>query len=280
MVIDELLEYYTRTFIFGISLGNLVYYGLVAGCLWLFFSVLFRGKFLHRKISSRDPKPRQWKRELYQSLRSIAVFTLVNAAIVCAARSGWTRLYRNIDDYGWVWFFLSMGMMIVVHDTYFYWLHRLLHHPRLYRAIHQTHHLATNPTPWGAYSFGIVEAFLQVAVAPLIVVTIPVHPVAYGLVMLFQIQFSVSGHCGYEIYPQWLLRWRITSVVNAVTHHAMHHEKFHSCFGLYFNVWDRLMGTNHPDYDLWVERLTRDRSEELVQPLAPAVEEASNRKAA
>jgi sterol desaturase/sphingolipid hydroxylase (fatty acid hydroxylase superfamily) len=34
-----------------------------------------------------------------------------------------------------------------------------------------------------------------------------------------------------------------------VTHHALHHEKFGANFGLYFNVWDRLMGTNHRDYE-------------------------------
>jgi hypothetical protein len=35
----------------------------------------------------------------------------------------------------------------------------------------------------------------------------------------------------------------------SVTHHAQHHEKFRANFGLYFNVWDRLMGTNHRDYE-------------------------------
>jgi Delta7-sterol 5-desaturase len=29
----------------------------------------------------------------------------------------------------------------------------------------------------------------------------------------------------------------------------MHHEKFRGNYGLYFNFWDRLMRTNHEDYE-------------------------------
>jgi sterol desaturase/sphingolipid hydroxylase (fatty acid hydroxylase superfamily) len=36
--------------------------------------------------------------------------------------------------------------------------------------------------------------------------------------------------------------------LNSPTHHGLHHEKFLGNFSLYFNVWDRLMGTNHPEY--------------------------------
>jgi sterol desaturase/sphingolipid hydroxylase (fatty acid hydroxylase superfamily) len=58
----------------------------------------------------------------------------------------------------------------------------------------------------------------------------------------------VFGHCGYEIFPRWFLRTPLGWVLNSVTHHAQHHEKFQANYGLYFNVWDRLMGTNHRDY--------------------------------
>ena len=46
-----------------------------------------------------------------------------------------------------------------------------------------------------------------------------------------------------------MLRTPAGWVLNSVTHHAQHHEKFRANFGLYFNVWDRLMGTNHRDYE-------------------------------
>jgi sterol desaturase/sphingolipid hydroxylase (fatty acid hydroxylase superfamily) len=182
------------------------------------------------------------------SLRSIMVFGIVTGTVVYAAYSGWTRLYIQIDDHGWVWFWLSIGVMIVLHDAYFYWTHRLMHHPRLYRAVHRTHHLSISPTPWAAYAFSPVEALVQAGIGPLIVFTIPVHPAAFGLFMVWQIAFNVFGHCGYEIFPRRFLGSRAGVFLNSVTHHGLHHEKFRANFGLYFNVWDRLMGTNHADY--------------------------------
>ena len=34
---------------------------------------------------------------------------------------------------------------MVLYDTWFYWLHRLIHHKRLYKRIHRWHHLTTTP---------------------------------------------------------------------------------------------------------------------------------------
>jgi sterol desaturase/sphingolipid hydroxylase (fatty acid hydroxylase superfamily) len=49
--------------------------------------------------------------------------------------------------------------------------------------------------------------------------------------------------------------------MNTPTNHVMHHEKLRGNYGLYFNVWDRLMGTNHKDYE--------KRFEEVVTRVPP-----------
>ena len=56
---------------------------------------------------------------------------------------------------------------------------------------------------------------------------------------------NVLGHLGFELYPKgftthWLGKWNNTS-----THHNMHHKYYNCNYGLYFNIWDRIMGTNH-----------------------------------
>ncbi len=78
--------------------------------------------------------------------------------------------------------------------------------------------------------------------------------------MTWQIGFNVFGHCGYEIFPHGFLRTRFGRFLNTPTHHAMHHENFRANFGLYFNVWDRLMGTNDPDYTRRFEQVTSDQN--------------------
>ena len=231
------------------TLIELFWYALMASAVWLLFYVAFRAAFRHRRVSRGDPTARQVGREIAHSLRSITIFGLATLAMVGAARLGWTRLYYRVEDYGWTWFVLSIGLMLVMHDTYFYWTHRLMHHRRLYRLFHHTHHLSTSPTPWAAYAFSPAEALVQASIGPVIVLTIPVHPTAFAAFMVVQITFNVLGHCGYELFPPWFLRTPAGWVLNSVTHHALHHEKFRSNFGLYFNVWNRLMGTNHRDYE-------------------------------
>lgn len=241
----------------GSSISDLLMYVFLALGVWLFFYVVFRGKFPHRRLSRAEPTRRQVSREVLHSLRSIAIFALVTGGVVFAGYSGWTRLYLRWNAYGGWWFFVSIGVMVLLHDTYFYWTHRMMHHPHLYRWLHRTHHLSTNPTPWAAYAFSPAEALIQAGIGPLIVFTIPVHPMAFGLFMAWQIAFNVFGHCGYEIFPAWFMRSRVGMILNSITHHAQHHEKFRANFGLYFNVWDRLMGTNHPEYEARFEQATR-----------------------
>jgi Delta7-sterol 5-desaturase len=265
MAFEERLALSLRAAV-GSSLGDLFWYGLLAGGAWLFFDIAFRAGFRHRRVARRGPAPRQVRREVLHSLRSIAIFGLVTGAVVYAACSGRTRLYGRVGDYGWGWFVLSIGVMVVLHDTYFYWTHRLMHHPRLYRLLHHAHHRSTSPTPWAAYAFSPAEALVQAGVGPLIVFTVPVHPAAFTLFMVWQVAFNVLGHCGYEIFPRWFVRSRAGWVLNSVTHHALHHEKLRANFGLYFNVWDRLMGTNHPDYERRFERATGGPPREVPGP--------------
>lgn len=247
MTSNELLEISLRAGA-SVTLSNVLWYALAAGGAWLFFYVLFRKAFYHRRISAIESIPSQVRREIWHSLRSLAIFGVVGVIIVYVALLGCTRIYPRISDCGWAWFVASIGLMIAIHDTYFYWTHRAMHHRLLYHVFHRTHHLSISPTPWAAYAFSPLEALVQAGTVPLIVFLLPVHPLAISIFMVWEISFNVLGHCGYEIFPRWFLQSPIGAFLNSPTHHSLHHEKFRANFSLYFNVWDRLMGTNHPDY--------------------------------
>lgn len=232
------------------SSGALVWYAGMAGVVWLAFYVLFRQRARLRKIIPRPPSRGQVSWEIRRSMVSLLVFGLTSGAVVFVKWGGLrTSLYRPIDRHGWAWYVASIAIAIIVHDAYFYWTHRLMHHPRLFRRVHRIHHLSNNPTPWAAYSFSIPEAFVQAGIGPLLVYTVPMHYSAFLLFMTWQIAFNVFGHCGYEIFPQWFLKTWVGGLLNTPTHHAMHHEKVGANYSLYFNYWDRLLGTNHPDYE-------------------------------
>jgi sterol desaturase/sphingolipid hydroxylase (fatty acid hydroxylase superfamily) len=162
-----------------------------------------------------------------------------------------------------VWFWASIVCTIFIHDTWFYWTHRLMHHPRLFRLTHLTHHRSVNPTPWAAFAFSPLEAVVQGSIFPLAVMLVPMHPYAFGLFMIWQLAFNVMGHAGYEVFPRWMMKSWLGRVLSTPTHHVMHHEKMRGNYGLYFNMWDRLMKTNHQDYEArFAEVVSRPQQKE------------------
>lgn len=234
---------------FGISAETGLRYLIFAGAAWVLGYLIFRRRWSHRKIVPREPLGADVRREIGYSLLTLVIFGAVGAATVMARKAGYTQMYFHIGRHGWAWFFTSIVLAIFLHDAYFYWTHRLMHHPRLFRAFHRAHHLSTNPTPWASYAFDPLEAVVQASIFPLAVTVMPMHPLAFFVFMVWQITFNVIGHTGYEFYPRWLLDSWFGKFINTPTNHIMHHEYFRGNYGLYFNLWDRLMGTNHARYE-------------------------------
>lgn len=242
-------------------------YLLFAGVAWLLGYWIFKSRWSHRKIISKFPgSPEVW-REIGYSALSMVIFGMVGAGTVYAHRQGWTQLYGKMGKFGMVWFWVSIGCAIVIHDAWFYWTHRLMHHRRLFRWFHRVHHLSHNPTPWAAYAFSPLEAFVQALIFPLLVFIMPMHGLAFGLFMMWQIPFNIAGHTGYEFHPRWLMRSPLRYILNTPTNHIMHHEKMRGNYGLYFNYWDRLMGTNHEEYE---KRFCEVTSREKERSSTPA----------
>jgi sterol desaturase/sphingolipid hydroxylase (fatty acid hydroxylase superfamily) len=235
--------------LFGIGTSEFLQYAIVAGALWLLLYILLRSRLAHRKIIARFPRSRDLLREIGLSISTSLIYGTVGLLTLMAVRNHWTRLYFRPGRHGPAWFWLSIAITILLHDTYFYWTHRLMHNPRLFRWMHRSHHRSTNPTPWTAYAFDPLEAFVQAGIFPLAVILYPIHPYAFSIFMMWQIAFNVYGHCGYELYPRWFMRSWMGKFFNTTTNHTMHHEYVRSNYGLYFNFWDRLMGTNHAGYE-------------------------------
>jgi len=224
-------------------------YLLFTGVFYLFFYVWKNKKYWHAKIQQRYPQNKHIIREITYSFITILIFGVVVMVTVFASKRGLTRVYEPIDKYGYTWYFFSIVLMIFLHDTYFYWTHRLMHWKPLFKWVHKVHHLSVNPTPFAAYAFHPLEAIVEIGIIPLIAFTIPYHKSAMTIFSLYALLLNVAGHLGYELFRKgfashWLFKWHNTS-----THHNMHHRLVKCNYGLYFNIWDRLMHTNHDTYE-------------------------------
>lgn len=223
-------------------------YLLIGGAAFFIFYFLKRKSFWHLKIQQKNPKHKDILFEIILSLSTLLIYAGVGLGVIYLDRSGYTLIYHDAEKFGWIYLVLSVFIMVVYHDAYFYWTHRLMHHPKIYPWTHKTHHRFTNPTPWSAFSFHPMEAIIEAGILPLIVFTMPVHPLAIVFFLLEMTTVNVLGHLGYEIYPKgftkhWLFKW-----INTSTNHNLHHKYFKGNYGSYFTWWDHFMGTTHKDY--------------------------------
>jgi sterol desaturase/sphingolipid hydroxylase (fatty acid hydroxylase superfamily) len=216
----------------------------------LIFYILFRKKWQFRKIQKSFPQTKDYLREAGFSAVTIFIFGVVVYIMhIYPPVASRTLQYKNITEYGWVWYFAAYPVMLVVHDAYFYWTHRLMHHPRIFKYFHLVHHRSTNPSPWAAYAFHPLEAIVEAGILPVFLFTMPLHITHVGFFFLFMIVYNVYGHLGYELYPRGFNRSFIGKWINTSINHNLHHQYFKGNYGLYFLWWDRWMGTIRGDYD-------------------------------
>jgi len=231
-----------------VALHDLLKYLLTAASIALALRLSPRAWITLRRLQARVPGAEDIRRELRYSSFTVLVFSVNGTAVVLGAEYGLFRVYPDIADFGWPYFLASVALLIVAHDTYFYWTHRLMHSRRLFRLFHRVHHLSRTPTPWAAYSFAPTEAVVQAAFLPLALFALPVHWSAIFLFTLHMIVRNVLGHSGVSVEPAHLLRGAWARWMTTTAHHDLHHERGQYNYGLYFAWWDRLMGTEHPEY--------------------------------
>ncbi len=224
-------------------------YLFFAGLAYMIFYVWKKRSLLQFKIQKHFPAKSQVRTELMYSLLSGTIFGLFALAIFWMNANGWTLMYRDIEKYGYAYLVLSLVLMILFHDAYFYWTHRLMHHPKMFKHFHKVHHLSYNPTPWAAFAFHPLEAVIEFAVLLIAICIIPMHPLVILSWSIWMIVWNVIGHLGFEIFPIGSIKHPFFKWVNTSTHHNLHHEKSQGNYGLYFNIWDRWMGTNQKDYE-------------------------------
>jgi sterol desaturase/sphingolipid hydroxylase (fatty acid hydroxylase superfamily) len=238
-------------------LDNADKYFLIAAPAFLIFYVFLKKKISYKKIQQRFPKISDYGREIFFSVLSIIIFSFPPLLMLYSDDiRPHTTFYKDIARYGWMYAIAAFPLMLLMHDTWFYWIHRLMHHPRLFKIFHLVHHKSNNPSPWAAYAFHPLEAVLESLIFVIFLFTIPMHTIHLSFFFIFSLVYNVYGHLGFELYPKgfsrhWLGKWLNTSVA-----HNMHHHYFKGNYGLYFMFWDRMMGTLNKNYDSAFEEVT------------------------
>ncbi|WP_298465299.1 sterol desaturase family protein [uncultured Erythrobacter sp.] len=225
-------------------------YVIAAGVLTLFLFICKTWADNRRIQRKRKASAADYRREILSSGRTILVFAVTTLATLIGREMGIINL--KLENAALLTITWQFALIVVVHDAYFYWIHRAMHSKRLFKATHLHHHKSRTPTPWTAYSFSSAEAFFEAAFMPLFLLATSQLGFAYaGFAILFflwhMIIRNVMAHAGSELFPAGWVDNRLTSWISTTTHHDLHHSSGHN-YGFYFTWWDKWMGTEHPRY--------------------------------
>ncbi len=222
----------------------LIAYLLVSGSLLAVSTLLRKKNKVRLLIGKKLPENSEIFREIKNSMATIFIFALILTLTFHLTESNRNQVYFSIPDFGTVWFVFSILISLFLHDIYFYATHRLLHLPWFMKNVHHVHHQSVNPSPFAAFSFHPMEAFLQFAFLPIITLILPLHPIAIVVFFGYNVLVNILGHSGLEFFPANFMRSRISNIGNSPAFHHAHHSKGGN-YGLYSPVWDQLFGTRN-----------------------------------
>jgi Delta7-sterol 5-desaturase len=263
-IMDTLINHGPTSFAFDFGRYLIASCGMAA-IVW----GLRRTAFASRNIQERKASAADIKREFLASMQTCVVYISVTIFVIWGISAG---IFQEIEgSFGLGTDLVILAGVIVGHDAYFYWVHRAMHHPLLFKLFHRHHHRSITPTPFAAYSFAVPEALTMALFIPLWQLFVATPGWVLFVFLNFQIIRNVMGHAGIEVHPRWWLSNPLTRWNNTTTHHDLHHSgNFKYNFGLYFTYWDRLMGTEHPQYRETFERVVGHKAIMTDAGLAPS----------
>lgn len=202
-----------------------------------------------RKIQKGRDGAKRAAEDIRSSVSALAVSAALLSAGYFAQTKGWTM--APLEASWW-----SLPLMFVVslllYDAWFYWGHRLLHLPALYR-FHAPHHKAVAPTAWSNDSSTSVDTLIEHGYYLVVWFVLPMPAAALFAQRLYDQVSGMIGHSGHEYFASPTSRW--PSPMICTTFHDLHHSGFRYNYGNFFSLWDRMMGTVDPRYDAMVKEM-------------------------
>ena len=250
-----------------IYVRNLVLLTVVAGMLHLhLFTFTAQGRRLQfdarpmekdkGTFSFRD----QVRDNMFWSLGSgVAAWTVLEVLYFWAAANGHAPVLTFAEAP--VWIIVSVLLLPSFRSAHFYWIHRMLHWPPLYKRFHSLHHRNINIGPWSGMSMHPVESTIYMS-SVLIHFVVPSHPVVVLLHLYSSALGPALSHSGFE---KVLVKDK--QLVDAGHfHHQLHHRFFECNYGTPEMPWDEWFGSFHDGTDEAMDRIKNIRRQKHASP--------------
>ena len=120
--------------VFTVVVGR---YFLIAGLFHAVFYLWKPVRFQQRKINIKNYKKDQFKKEIKWSMVTALLFAVAGSIMLVLWQKGFTKVYLDVNEYPLWWLPVSLFIAMLLHETYYYWLHRWMHHPRIFKIVHK-----------------------------------------------------------------------------------------------------------------------------------------------
>ncbi|WP_299799538.1 sterol desaturase family protein [uncultured Ruegeria sp.] len=226
-----------------------IYFGAVIllGTILHLYLYVFAGQKTRQKFDVR-PMEKSSRFTFGDQVWDNVFWTLVSA-VVCL--SGWSILYFFLASNGWVptlngfsaspvWFILFFFVLRFWQSFHFYWVHRLIHIPWLFKNVHHLHHRNVNVGPWSGLAMHPVESFCYFS-SILIHFVLPSDPLHVIFHMYSLSLGALFSHAGFD-----KLFVKDKQAIKAGSfHHQLHHRYFECNYGSEEIPLDRWFGSFH-----------------------------------
>ena len=229
-----------------VFLRNLLLITLIAGGLHLYF-YRFQRQGTLRKFDARglarDKKAFTFRDQVLDNMfwtcaSGVTVWTGFEVLYLWALANGQVPTTSFAGNPVW---FVAWFLLIPVWSSFhFYWIHRALHWPPLYRWVHSLHHRNVSIGPWSGISMHPVEHLLYFSTL-LVHFVVASHPVHFFFHLYLQALNPAATHSGYDgLMLGGKKRFQLGDFF-----HQLHHRYFECNYGTAEMPWDKWFGSFH-----------------------------------
>lgn len=213
-------------------------------------------------LAAADPRwCRRWRIQSRRERRdvfwpSVRSWWVNNLWLTLAVLLAWPLLLHSGIHTGPLppWYVIAGSVLLIIYldDFLYYGFHRLMHRPWAFRHIHGCHHRIHTPWAITGHYMHPAEYVATGSIALIGPILLEVHVVTLWIWTVFRQWEAAEGHCGYA-FPVSLSRWLPFS--DGGLHHDYHHAKVRGNYAGFLGLWDRVFGTEVPDYPAHRARL-------------------------
>lgn len=247
---SDLVREATTIFLITALFGWILYFSVA----YLSYVTVFDRKIFNHPRYLKN----QMSLEIRRAMTAIPIMVLLTQPFFLLELKGFSFLYLDVNEHtgGWSHVWRQIPQFILFTDCLIYFIHRFLHWPSVYKALHKPHHKWIVCTPFASHAFHPVDGWLQSLPYHLYPMVLPLHKVSYLFLFIFVNFWTVMIHDGQYMSND--------PVVNGTACHTIHHLYFNYNYGQFTTLWDRLGGSyRRPDDSLFIKDVKVEENKKI-----------------